>query len=87
MKKLPNFLIIGAQKAGTTTLHNALSQHPEVYMLKNNELNIYIKEELFYKGIESIKQCLTLPMKLRSVRLHLIICIILWCQKKFLNLI
>src|SRR5919112_425923 len=28
---LPNFLILGAQKAGTTSLFNYLGQHPEVY--------------------------------------------------------
>ena len=29
---LPNFLIIGVQKAGTTTLYNYLKQHPQIYM-------------------------------------------------------
>ena len=29
---LPNFLIIGAPKAGTTTLYNYLKQHPQIYM-------------------------------------------------------
>lgn len=28
----PNFLIIGAPRSGTTTLYEALRQHPEVYM-------------------------------------------------------
>lgn len=30
--KLPNFLVIGAQKCGTTALYYALRQHPEIYM-------------------------------------------------------
>lgn len=30
--KLPNFLIVGAAKAGTTSLYYYLKQHPEVYM-------------------------------------------------------
>lgn len=30
--KQPNFLIIGAQKCGTTALYDALRQHPEIYM-------------------------------------------------------
>lgn len=30
--KLPNFLIVGAAKSGTTSLYHYLSQHPEVYM-------------------------------------------------------
>ena len=29
---LPNFLVIGAQKCGTTSLYVALKQHPQVYM-------------------------------------------------------
>ncbi len=29
---LPNFLIIGAQKAGTTSLYHYLEQHPQIYM-------------------------------------------------------
>jgi hypothetical protein len=28
----PNFLIVGAEKAGTTTLATMLAQHPEVFM-------------------------------------------------------
>ncbi len=30
--KLPNFLILGAQKAGTTSLYHYLAQHPELFM-------------------------------------------------------
>ena len=30
--KLPNFLIIGAAKGGTTSLYAYLSQHPQVFM-------------------------------------------------------
>jgi hypothetical protein len=29
---LPDFLVIGAPKAGTTALHAALAQHPGLYM-------------------------------------------------------
>ncbi|TCJ15465.1 sulfotransferase [Rubrobacter taiwanensis] len=29
---LPNFFIIGAQKAGTTSLYHYLAQHPDIYM-------------------------------------------------------
>ncbi len=35
--RLPNFLIIGAQKCGTTALYAALRQHPEIYMSPNKE--------------------------------------------------
>ena len=29
---MPNFFIVGAQKAGTTSLYQYLNQHPQVYM-------------------------------------------------------
>ncbi len=39
---LPNFLVIGAAKSGTTSLYRYLSQHPQVY------LNQTIKEAKFF---------------------------------------
>lgn len=29
---MPTFLIIGAQKSGTTALYHALRQHPQIYL-------------------------------------------------------
>ena len=29
---LPNFLVIGAAKTGTSSLYNYLNQHPQIYM-------------------------------------------------------
>ncbi len=34
---LPNFIIVGAEKAGTTTLADTLSRHPEVFMCNPKE--------------------------------------------------
>ncbi len=34
---LPNFLIIGAQKAGTTAFYHALAQHPQIYVSPHKE--------------------------------------------------
>ena len=39
--KLPNFLVIGAPKCGTTSLHHYLSQHPEVYVPLRKELHYF----------------------------------------------
>ncbi len=51
--KLPNFLIVGAAKCGTSSLHNYLNQHPDVFMptftpegLKVKEPRFLIKEEV-----------------------------------------
>lgn len=38
---LPNFLIVGAQKCGTTWLHENLSKHPEIFMSKKKELHLF----------------------------------------------
>ena len=35
--KLPNFFIIGANKAGTSSLYHYCRQHPEIFMSKNKE--------------------------------------------------
>ncbi|MEJ7842586.1 MAG: sulfotransferase [Rubrobacter sp.] len=49
---LPNFLLIGAQKAGTTALYHYLGQHPQVYMspVKEPHFFAYEGEELDYRG-------------------------------------
>ncbi len=38
---LPNFLVIGAGRAGTTSLYNYLRQHPEIYMSPIKETNFW----------------------------------------------
>ena len=42
--KYPNFLIIGVQKAGTTSIYNYLGQHPQVYMSPIKETNFLEKD-------------------------------------------
>ncbi|MDJ0680519.1 MAG: sulfotransferase [Xenococcaceae cyanobacterium MO_167.B52] len=41
---MPNFLIIGAAKAGTTALHEYLQQHPQIYMTPTKETNFFAFE-------------------------------------------
>src|SRR5205085_4156494 len=41
---LPNFLIIGAAKAGTTSLYHYLQQHPDVFMSPVKEPRYYWQE-------------------------------------------
>ena len=38
---LPNFVVIGAGKSGTTSLHYYLKQHPEIYLTTIKELNFF----------------------------------------------
>lgn len=37
--KLPTFLIVGVQKAGTTSIYNYLQEHPQVFMSRVKETN------------------------------------------------
>ena len=48
---LPNLLIIGAAKSGTTSLHNYLNQHPDVFMSKHKEPHFLINNEIGCKRI------------------------------------
>jgi len=41
---LPNFVVIGAGKSGTTSLHYYLKQHPEIYLTTIKELNFFAVE-------------------------------------------
>lgn len=38
----PNFLIVGAQKSGTTSLYNYLNQHPEIFMCPIKEPGFFV---------------------------------------------
>ena len=39
--RLPDFVVIGAQKAGTTSLHRMLRQHPQIHMPRTKELHYF----------------------------------------------
>ena len=45
--KLPNFLIVGAAKSGTSSLHQYLLQHPDIFMPTFNEEGLSLKEPQF----------------------------------------
>lgn len=45
--KLPNFLIVGAAKCGTSSLHNYLNQHSDIFMPTFNKEGMKVKEPRF----------------------------------------
>tara|TARA_B100001758_G_scaffold62460_1_gene51993 strand:- start:21746 stop:22654 length:909 start_codon:yes stop_codon:yes gene_type:complete len=45
--KLPNFLIVGAAKCGTSSLHNYLNQHKDVFMPTYTANGLKVKEPRF----------------------------------------
>ena len=56
---LPNLLIVGAAKSGTTSLHNYLKQHPQIYMSDHKEPHFLINSEIgkdrIHKAILKLK--------------------------------
>lgn len=60
---IPNLFIVGAPKAGTTSLYHYLSHHPNVYMCPVKEPNYFshediVRQELYYseKGAADIER-------------------------------
>jgi hypothetical protein len=47
-----DFFIIGAQKAGTTSLYNYLSEHPDIFMPQAKENHFFAEDRFYKKGIE-----------------------------------
>jgi hypothetical protein len=52
---LPNAIVIGAQKCGTTSLHYYLGRHPQVRMSREKELDFFVAEGNWPRGIEWYK--------------------------------
>lgn len=49
-RRLPDFLIIGVQKCGTTSLYNQLAAHPSVAPALRKEVHFFDEDENFGKG-------------------------------------
>jgi len=64
MQRWPNFFIVGAPKAGTTSLHEYLNKVPEIFMSKIKEpyyfAPIMMPDNFTYKPIRDTKKYLTL---------------------------
>lgn len=49
---LPTFFILGAAKAGTTSLYSLLKQHPEIYLPYVKEPMFFSHDENYRRGVE-----------------------------------
>jgi hypothetical protein len=63
---MPNFLIVGAAKSGTTSLYRYLRQHPDIFMPEWKELSLFIgdpygplhrvkKPEYYHKAFSKVQ--------------------------------
>lgn len=53
---LPNFLCIGAQKSGTTTLLNQLDRHPDIFMSPARETKFFLLDHLYSQGVTAYEK-------------------------------
>jgi len=62
---LPNFLLIGAAKSGTTALHDFIKQHPSIYMSPRKELRFFsnisspppgLSEDFIHPGVDTLEE-------------------------------
>jgi len=49
---LPTFIVIGAMKAGTTTIHAWLDEHPDVFMSAEKELDFFVDAWRWPRGLD-----------------------------------
>ncbi|MCA1572553.1 MAG: sulfotransferase [Chloroflexi bacterium] len=57
---LPNFIVIGARKSGTTSLWNYLRAHPQVFMPDEKEIHFFLAEN-FAKGVDHYRSLFPKP--------------------------
>jgi hypothetical protein len=61
--ELPSFLIVGAQKAGTSSLHYYLNKHPQLIGSWPKEVHFFDRDERYSKGLEFYKKEIFNPFK------------------------
>jgi Sulfotransferase family len=61
--RLPNFVIVGAMKSGTTSLAQYLGAHPEAFMAAEKELYFFERSDLWERGVTVLH---VLPARDRS---------------------
>jgi hypothetical protein len=64
---LPQFLVIGAQKSGTTSLYRYLGRHPEVVRARRKELHYFDRE--YARGVRWYEAQLAAPWRVLARRL------------------
>lgn len=52
MNQQPNFIIIGAMKSATSTLHEQLKQQPGFFMSEEKEPNFFSNDEIYANGLD-----------------------------------
>jgi hypothetical protein len=51
-RDLPNFIVIGAMKGGTTSLYHYLRNHDQIFMSRIKELDFFVAESNWSRGLD-----------------------------------
>ena len=78
---LPNFLVIGAPKSGTTSLYNVLKKHPQIFLPDKKELHFFNNDKLFNKGIDWYKKSFDSRLKVYLARGEITPAYLFWGEK------
>lgn len=54
--RLPDFIVIGAMKGGSTTLWGLLARHPQIFMCEPKEPQFFSREERFRRGLHAYRE-------------------------------
>ena len=49
---LPDFIIVGAEKSGTSSLCYYLSEHPDIFIPRTKEIHYFENKDNFAKGLD-----------------------------------
>ncbi|MCZ7598225.1 MAG: sulfotransferase [Gammaproteobacteria bacterium] len=64
---LPTFLLIGAQRCGTSPLSRMIGQHPEVATARRKEVHYFNKEVNYRQGLSRYQSQFIIPATARAV--------------------
>ena len=81
LSKLPNFFIIGAPKAGTTSLFNILETHPQVFGSNVKETGYFSKDDRYNKGLLWYQEAFFQDSQGFSVRMEATPTYLTWSEK------
>jgi len=51
-RRLPDFLVIGTGKSGTTSLYEYLNRHPDVFLTEVKEPEFFSRDNVYEKGLD-----------------------------------
>lgn len=52
---LPDFFVVGAQKSGTTSLHQYLRNHPDIYLPAQKETKFFVDDNRYAEGLAAYR--------------------------------